>query len=575
MVWEQFRASFNALTAAVNAYLWHPAVLYLLLACGLVLTIRSRFVQIKALTQGIPLVFGRYGHDEGPGAISHFQALSAALSATVGLGNIGGVALAIAIGGPGSVFWMWVVGGLGMVLKSVEVTQSMIYRDTRDPANPHGGPMYLMQRGFAEKFPRFAWLGRVLALLFVASLLVAAFTGGNAFQAWNTAVVTEQYLGVPGPAVGVVLGVLVAVVILGGVSRIGRVAGKIVPIMCGLYLLAAFYLVLINLGQLPAVFAQIFSAAFGSLSAQGAFLGGTAGWAFSTGMQRAFFSNEAGQGSSAMAHAAVKTKHPAREGLVAGLEPFVDTLVVCTLTALVILLSGSWNRTPDIALVRLPAFQTTDSGVWQLPATEIDPADQNALEVGRAVFLPIHFPAGDRTEQNLAGSVARDASGGHVIVWEPVAASSKPAARSGGCYLRFDGASLTAYSFDRVQPGLGRWLVTLATWFFALSTMISWSYYGEQGVVFAFGERWARPYRLLYCAATVLSTSGLLQTAQEINQLTMLGTGAMLWVNIPVVMLFSGDAVAKLREASISLSEAAAAAAAPETGEADCSTTSG
>lgn len=553
MVWEQFRAGFNTLTAAVNGYLWHPAILYLLLACGLVLTIRSRFIQFKALTQGFSLVFGRYGHDEGPGAISHFQALSAALSATVGLGNIGGVALAIGIGGPGAVFWMWVVGGLGMVLKSVEVTQSMMYRDTSDPDNPHGGPMYLMQRGFAEKFPRFAWLGRVLALLFVASLLIAAFTGGNAFQAWNTAVVTEQYLGLPGPLVGLVLGVLVAVVILGGVTRIGRVTGKIVPFMCGLYLVAALYVVLINLEHLPAVIAQIFSAAFGSLSAQGAFLGGTAGWAFSTGMQRAFFSNEAGQGSSAMAHAAVKTQHPAREGLVAGLEPFIDTLVVCTLTALVILLSGSWNRTPDIALGRLPDFQTTTDGAWQLPATPLYPELHPDAAEGRAVFLPISFPDGSRTDQNLAGTVVRDASGGLVIAWETVTAPTKPTTRTMGCYLRFDGASLTAYSFDRVQPGLGRWLVTLATWFFALSTMISWSYYGEQGVVFAFGERWARPYRLLYCAATVVSTSGLLQTAQEINQLTMLGTGAMLWVNIPIVMLFSGDALAKLKEASTAL----------------------
>ncbi|CAM2005918.1 alanine/glycine:cation symporter family protein [Acanthopleuribacter pedis] len=549
MTWEAFRTTFNGITAAINGVLWHPAILYVLLGCGLYLTLRGRLIQFQALRQGIPLVFGRGPKEEGPGAISHFQALSAALSATVGLGNIGGVALAIGIGGPGSVFWMWVVGFLGMALKSTEVTLSMMHRDTSDPDNPHGGPMYVMERGFKQKYPALAGLGRFFAFSFVVALLVAAFTGGNAFQAWNTAVVTEQYLGLPGPLVGGLLGALVAVVILGGVSRIGKVAGKIVPFMCGCYLLAALYVVAVSFDQLPDVLSLIFSSAFAPLSAQGAFIGGTAGWAFSTGMQRAFFSNEAGQGSSAMAHAAVKTNHPAHEGIVAGLEPFIDTLVVCTLTAFVILLSGSWNRSPDLNIPEPIALQASADGSWTLNDTLVEPSLDETLEPGRAVFLPLRFADDSQTGLLMNGVVAAPAADGQPrISWQPVQADSQPIAATSGCFLRFDGASLTAFSFDRVQPGLGRWLVTLATWFFALSTMISWSYYGEQGVVFSFGEKWVLPYRLVYCGVTVISASGLLQTAQEINQLTMLGTGAMLWVNIPIIILFSGDALRCLRQ---------------------------
>ncbi|HMQ15629.1 MAG TPA: amino acid carrier protein, partial [Phycisphaerae bacterium] len=344
----------------INVVLWHDWVLYVVLGTGVLFTIWSGFSQYVALTHGVAAVRGVYDRREDPGAINHFQALSTALSATVGLGNIGGVALAIALGGPGAVFWMWMVGLFGMSLKLTEVTLSMLYRNTDDPDNPHGGPMWVADKGFA------AWglpaLGKLIGVVFVVTLIISAITGGNMFQAWNVAEITASYFpSVPKPAVGIILAMLVGLVIIGGIKRIGAVAGRLVPFMCVFYMLAAIYVVFAEVRQVPEMLRLIFVCAFSPADVDKAFLGGTAGYAFLWGMKRALFSSEAGQGSAPIAHSAAKTDQPVREGIVSGLEPFVDTLVVCTLTTLVILLSGAWNRPaetvyPDgAALAGVPA----------------------------------------------------------------------------------------------------------------------------------------------------------------------------------------------------------------------------
>ena len=328
---------------AVNAVLWHDYVLFTVLGVGVLFTLWSGFGQYRALTHGVAVIAGRYDRRDDPGAISHFQALSAALSATVGLGNIAGVALAISLGGPGAVFWMWVTGLVGMALKMTEVTQAMLYRNVDDPANPHGGAMWVVSKGLARFHPKLAPLGVAIGGLFCVTLLISTVTGGNMFQAWNVADITRSYFGVPALWTGVVQAVLVGLVILGGIRRIGTVAGKLVPLMCGLYLVAGLAVIVARLPAVPEVFRLIFASAFAPSEAQGAFLGGVAGWAFLRGMQRALFSNEAGQGSAPIAHAAAKTDEPVSEGVVALLEPLIDTLVICTMTGLVIIMTGAWD----------------------------------------------------------------------------------------------------------------------------------------------------------------------------------------------------------------------------------------
>ncbi|MCA9638751.1 MAG: sodium:alanine symporter family protein, partial [Myxococcales bacterium] len=237
---DDFLQTFNDVLSAINGVIFHDVVLFTVLGVGVLFTIWSGFCQYHALSHGVSVIRGRYDDKDDPGAINHFQALSAALSATVGLGNIGGVAVAIALGGPGAIFWMWVVGIFGMALKTTEVTQSMLFRNTDDADEPHGGPMWVVEEGLAKRSPRLRPLGRAIGVLFCITLLIATITGGNMFQAWNVAVVTEEGLGIPQPLVGAIQAVLVGAVILGGIKRIGAVAGRIVPFMCLVYLIASF-----------------------------------------------------------------------------------------------------------------------------------------------------------------------------------------------------------------------------------------------------------------------------------------------------------------------------------------------
>jgi amino acid carrier protein len=690
----------NHFIETLNGYLFSQYTIYALLFTGLLFTIWSGFGQFRALTHGVAVVRGKYDDKDDPGAINHFQALSAALSATVGLGNIAGVALAVALGGPGAIFWMWIIGILGMALKMTEVTQSMLYRNTDDPDNPHGGPMFVVKKGFAK------WglgpIGSIIGGIFVITLLLSAFTGGNMFQAWNVADITHTYFGTSQVTTGIILTVVVGLVIIGGIKRIGSVAGKIVPFMCISYVLAAFYVLFMNLGTIPEMFGLIFQSAFAPAEASGAFLGGTVGYAAMWGIKRALFSSEAGQGSSPIAHSAAKTDEPVREGVVAGLEPFIDTIVVCTLTALVILSSGAYNREPEAQVVSaedaVVYFASDQAGtlapvstsqvedrslVWSpvaLPdriptATEVEaqekknkplpdwkkgdavfsygivspggqkvpvsgkvkkglfpdgslgiafdpveweegetpiqsvtlettlyhkgspqwnirtlvlppmtaeakrirqtPEGQSGWRDGETVFMVV---VGDQSKdtglrlKRLTGTIKRDIENDTWSVkWKRLEAKEQPVLRTLeddsvdlGIYGDYAGASLTAYAFDRVTPGLGKILVTFAAWLFAVSTMISWSYYGEQGVYYLFGflgKKSIRPivmvYKLIYCllilftciAATPLITGAdgekhpIIGTDSELDMWTTLGLGVMLVANIPIMLIFGSQAM--------------------------------
>lgn len=537
---------FNEVMGVANSILWHDYVLYILLGTGILFTLWSGFCQYRALTHGSRVITGKYDKADEPGAITHFQALSAALSATVGLGNIGGVAIAIALGGPGAVFWMWIVGLVGMALKTTEVTLSMLYRNTDEKDNPHGGPMWVAKEGFKKLNPKLAGLGVWVGGIFCITLLISAVTGGNMFQAWNVGLITESYFGVPSIITGLILAVLVGAVIVGGIQRIGKVAGGLVPFMCGLYLIAALFVLFKNFSELPEVFALIFRSAFNPAEAQGAFIGGTAASAFLFGMKRALFSNEAGQGSAPIAHAAARTNEPVREGVVAGLEPFIDTIVVCSLTALVILSSGIWNRDADVRLTEAPQWEQTEAGSWSLQETFVS-FDEVPEELhwrgGETVFILADSDTDLQYREKISGSVERIEGEGYRITWSSVTAEEPPALVSAGVFSDYPGATLTGQAFDRVIPGLGFFLVPLAAWLFAISTMISWSYYGEQGIIYLFGQRLVLPYRLIYCVLIIIACSGIIKTEAELDNLTGLGTGVMLFANIPIMLIFGAQAM--------------------------------
>jgi AGCS family alanine or glycine:cation symporter len=548
---------FKGIVEAVNAFIWHDYALFVVLGVGVLFTFWSGFGQYRALTHGVAAVRGRFDDTRDPGAISHFQALSTALSATVGLGNIAGVAIAISLGGPGAMFWMWMVGIVGMALKMTEVTQSMLFRDTSDPNNPHGGPMWVCKRGLAKLNPRLAPVGTAVGGIFCLTLLISTTTGGNMFQAWNVADISFTYFGLPQWIAGIVLTVGVGLVIVGGIRRIGDVASRVVPFMCAVYILAGLVIVALNIGEVPAMFALIFSEAFSPTEGAGAFIGGAAGYGLLKGMQRALFSNEAGQGSAPIAHSAAKTDEPVREGVVAGLEPFIDTLCVCTLTGLVILLSGAWNRSPTLALDSavdvVPVVANggpviTEAGLeeWEIRPVRVVVADeveaQAQMREGAVVFAVIEAHANDETGADRH-RVFGELRGSDAVGWTaefdrfPVPPGTLPTLAVEGVYLDLKGATLTAKAFDRVIPGLGIWIVPISAWLFAFSTIISWSYYGEQGVIYLFGQRMVMPYRVVYCALIMVSVQ-LIRTQDELDMFSTLGTGVMLWANIPIMLIF-------------------------------------
>ena len=532
--------------ANINAILWNETWILIIAATGVVFTIWSGFLQYRALTHGPKVVRGVYDDPKDPGAINHFQALSAALSGTVGLGNIGGVALAISLGGPGAIFWMWVVGFLGMSIKFVEVTLSMLYRNTDDPDNPHGGPMWVAGTALKKIKPELGWLGTALAVMFSFTVMMSSGTGGNMFQAWNVADVTNQYFGVAGWISGAILTTIVAGVLLGGIKRIGKVAGTLVPSMVFVYVVAGFYVLFANFGVIPEMLGLIVKSAFTSTEATGAFVGGTVGSAFLFGMKRAVFSNEAGQGSSAIAHAAAKTDEPVREGLVGAMEPFIDTMVVCTFTALIILSTGIWNRAPDVAFDAAPSATLTSDG-WQYPETALAPGDWRDQE---PVLLVVEAGENAATGQNVhrVSGVVHQRDGEFVAQWQPLQAALEPQVVGNGLYKDYVGATLTAKAFDTVAPGLGKWLITVASWLFAISTIIAWGYYGEQGAVYMWGSKSAMPYRIIYCSLTFVATLGHIKTSADLDNMTGIGLGVIIYANLPICWIFGYQAMRAYRD---------------------------
>ncbi|MFL2436198.1 MAG: alanine/glycine:cation symporter family protein, partial [Verrucomicrobiales bacterium] len=339
-----------------------PLVLIILGTTALFLTIYFRFINFRALGIAARTITGKYTTKDAPGQITHFQALSAALSATVGLGNIAGVAVAIAIGGPGATFWMILVGLCGMTTKFTECTLGVKYRKVDPDGKTRGGAMYYLQDGLKEM--GMAKLGKFLAILFAIFCVAGAIGAGNMFQANQAHQQFSDTFGIleQGWQFGLIVALVVGFVIIGGIVWIARVTSFLVPFMCAGYMLAAVTVLIVNAGEIPSSIELIFTEAFSGSAAVGGVIG-----AIIQGIKRGVFSNEAGVGSAPIAHSAVKTDRPASEGLVALLEPFIDTVIVCTMTALVIISSGMWNVKADainqLDIVTAPESQSIVSTV--------------------------------------------------------------------------------------------------------------------------------------------------------------------------------------------------------------------
>ena len=546
-----------------------PLVLILLAGTSIFLTLRFGFINLRAFGLAIKTVKGKYTRPDAPGEISHFQALCSALSATVGLGNIAGVAIAIGIGGPGATVWMILLGICGMTTKFAECTLGVRYRKIDKVGKAHGGAMYYLTRGLpegktggAKKF--FTGFGWVLAILFSIAAIGGALGAGNLFQSNQAySLFSKQFEGGDGGfaqfitsdggsvAFGVLMALLVGGVIIGGIKSIGKVTSVLVPVMCIIYVLAGLIILLMNIEKVPGAIAEIFAHAMNPTAVVGGLVG-----ALIQGVKRAAFSNEAGIGSAPIAHSAVKTDKPASEGLVALLEPVVDTVVVCTMTALVIVITGEWKvdaRVHENAKAPIYMTQAHDLAEAQSAHSEkmekLTEDDRTAFpfraymeENGEQFALPGNTPvriigkakndekkdewgqvyANEETVGLLTGlgadveQIISDKLGTDGVDRHFGRGGSGEDASLYAVWLPLDNKVLskqmditkTSEAFGR---GLGEWfpvILTIAVVLFAFSTMLSWSYYGEQALIFLCGGEYKKPlvlgYKLVFCLVVVL-----------------------------------------------------------------------
>ncbi len=509
----------NEIFAVIDGYIGgSPWFVYLLLGTGLFFTIYLKFPQIRYFRHAFLMVTGKYDEKGARGDTTHFRALTTALSGTVGTGNIAGVALAIHLGGPAALFWMLVTAMLGMTTKFVEVTLSHKYREFTEDGTAAGGPMYYMKNRLNMKW---------MAVLFALATIICSFGTGNMPQINSISNSMHSAFGIHPAATGLVLAILLAMIILGGIKRIAATTSKLVPLMAVIYFLGALSVIFANTENIAPSLAAIAGDVFTGSSATGGFLGATLAFAFNRGVNRGLFSNEAGQGSAPIAHAAAKADHPVSEGMVAILEPFIDTIIICTLTGLVLLSSGVWkekhhNLFQRADLVILSGqYHESNSGHREELFRFLDPAAESRT---RRFSGPLHVENGlirDDVTVLHARSVAEDvvvmdaSSGGTFNGVVPVE-NGRIFNAAGALELRgrslIHSAPLTTEAFSRGFLGdAGRFIIPISLLLFAFSTAIAWSYYGDRAVTFLWGTEYVRYYRVLYVlgffAAAIIDTT--------------------------------------------------------------------
>lgn len=499
----------NDILALIDGYIGGSSwFVYLLLGTGLFFTIYLKFPQFRYLKYAVRIVRGKFDREGDTGDTSHFQALTTALSGTVGTGNIAGVALAIHLGGPAALFWMLVTALLGMTTKFVEVTLSHKYREKTEDGTMAGGPMYYMKNRLNMKW---------LAVIFAIATVLSSFGTGSLPQVNSISNSLFATFGINKILTGAVLAILLGFVIIGGIHRIAKVTSRLVPLMALIYFVGAIAVIGYNYENIIPSIIAIFSNVFTGTAATGGFLGAGFAFAFNRGVNRGLFSNEAGQGSAPIAHAAARAHEPVSEGLVALLEPFIDTIIICTLTGLVILSSGVWTEKVD------NQFQTTDIVVMDSRYDEAKPEDQQALHD----FLLGHTTLPEYTGDLLVidGNVQNDLTIIHArSVAENIRVLENGAPYNGtvsvvngvipnNVSLAFMGKSLvhsaplTTIAFTKSWFGdFGQYIVAIGLLLFAFSTAISWSYYGDRAMTFMFGSKAVIYFRIVYVIGFFLAS---------------------------------------------------------------------
>ena len=513
--------AFNDFLLLLDGYLsgswWFPAFL---IGTGIYFTAYLGFPQFRFFAHGWRIVTGKYAKEDAKGETTPFEALTTAMSGAVGTGNIGGVALAIWIGGPAAIFWMWITAIFGMTTKFVEVTMAHKYRTTLSDGSISGGPMYYIEKSFNKR-----WAG----VLFAALMMICAIGSGNMPQINNIASVLDSTFSIPKLATGLILGVMLWMIIAGGIKRIAKIASKLVPIMAVIYFGGALVVVIENYQNIIPSFHSIFSQVFTGSAAAGGFLGASFAMSLKLGVARGLYSNEAGQGSSPIAHASAKADHSVEQGMVSILEPFIDTIVVCSVTALVILSSGAWTQKYD------NTFERSSMAIFEGSYAENNSKDVE--ELGKYILDARNFTSDTTNVENFTGSldlidgqlqkqsvtVFHNNSIAEDVVFyqgaEPVSGLLEIAdGKIADSSIRVEGkslihsAELTSKAFGSGILGMyGEYIVAIGLLLFAFSTAIAWSYYGDRSTAYIFGEGAVPWYRMIYVvcfiAAAVVDTT--------------------------------------------------------------------
>jgi AGCS family alanine or glycine:cation symporter len=547
----------------VNGIVWGwpdvmPFMVAILLATGLITTFRLAWIQVRYFMHGLRVIRGEYDDPEHKGDISHFQALTTALSATVGIGNIAGVATAIHYGGPGALFWMWVTAVFGMALKYTECTLSMRYRVITSDGTASGGPMYSIVHGLGS-----SW--KPLAVAFAIFAVISSFGSGNSVQSFTVADQLRQDLSVPTWITGLVMASLVGAVIIGGIKRIGRVTSKLVPFMASIYVAAALIILILNVSSVLPTIKLIITSAFQPAAQIGGFAGGSFIFMLTWGIKRGLFSNESGQGSAPIAHAAAKTDEPVREGVVAMLGPFIDTLIICTMTGLVILTTGVWKdkQNQSVLIDQQASLTALYAGAIIQQNGKILDADlaagRFAVKEGKPEGFILVRNHGIVENLKLLYTndpvLQRDASLFNGFVEIP---ASSPGSIESAKILNIkdkvvdgylimegnalqNGSPLTSWAFRKglgdLAGGYGHLIVTFAVFLFGISTAISWSYYGDRSIHYLLGNKSILPYKIGFC---IMHFIGAVYSLELVWGFGDTALGLMTLPNLLAIILLTG-----------------------------------
>ena len=505
--------AFNDFLLLLDGYLsgswWFPAFL---IGTGIFFTAYLGFPQFRFFAHGWRIVTGKYEKEDAKGETTPFEALTTAMSGAVGTGNIGGVALAIWIGGPAAIFWMWITAIFGMTTKFVEVTMAHKYRTTLSDGSISGGPMYYIEKSFNKR-----WAG----VLFAALMMICAIGSGNMPQINNIASVLDSTFSIPKLATGLILGIMLWMIISGGIKRIAKIASKLVPFMAVIYFGGALIVVIENYQNIIPSFHSIFSQVFSGSAAAGGFLGASFAMSLKLGVARGLYSNEAGQGSSPIAHASAKTEHSVEQGMVSILEPFIDTIVVCSVTALVILSSGAWIQKYE------NTFERSSMAIFAGEYTESNSNDVE--ELGKYILDARKFTSNTTAVKNFSGNLSvvnGELQQSNVTIFHNNSIAEDVTFHKNNSFFEgpleiVDGeiidssvsvkgkslihsAELTSKAFGSGVLGkYGEYIVAIGLLLFAFSTAIAWSYYGDRSTAYIFGENAVPWYRIIYVACFI------------------------------------------------------------------------